>query len=311
MSPLWMLASLGPPLLLVAYGVFKARETWGSPALWIGFLAGACAAVAAAPLELLMVRLAGLSPAMFGSPHAMHAVIGGFVVAALPEELLKFAALLLTMLTIDERRLRSLLMVAVAVAMGFAGLENVLYLMQAGSKWQVVALLRSGSAVPIHGVCGLMMGALVLGTIANDIDRWFGLTMALIVPVALHGTYDTLMMLGDPAAAGWKTPVVVMAMLGGGLLAVGLANAAVVTAGRAGDVANNTAQLGGMLRWIVKRAARFYLGLLLVPVLASHFNPATLWESAFMAVLPAVLTLDVLFAERGREPAPILRPRMS
>lgn len=306
-----MLASLGPPLLLVAYGVFKAQETWHSPALWVGFLAGACAAVAAAPFELMMARLTGVPPSMFGSPNPMHAVIGGYLVAALPEELLKLTALLLTMLMIDERRLRSLLMVSVAVAMGFAGLENVLYLLQAGTSWQSVALLRGGSAVPIHGVCGLMMGALVLGTIANDVDRGFGLVMALLVPVALHGTYDAVIMLGDPAARGWKTPVVVMAMLGGGLLAVSLANAAVVAAGRAGDSAEGAAWLGGMLRWVVKRAARFYLGLLLVPVLASRFNPATLWEAAFLAVLPAVLTLDVLFANGGREPVPVLRPRMS
>lgn len=306
----WFLASLGPPLLLMAYGVFKARETWASRCLWMGLLAGACAAVLVAPVEVAVGRMLHLSIAGLGAATPMNAAAGGFLLAALPEELVKFIALLVTMLLIDEGRLRSLLMVSVAVAMGFAGLENVLYLMHAGANWQGVALLRGGSAVPIHGVCGLMMGALVLGTIANDIDRLFGLTMALLVPVALHGTYDTLMMLGDATARDWKTPVVVMAMLGGGLLAVGLGNAAVEAAGRAGDVADTSARLGGLLRWVVKRAARAYLGLLLVPVVASHFNPTTLWEAAFMAVLPAVLTLDVLFGEGRASPAPQLRPRM-
>ncbi len=309
-SLLWMLASLGPPLLLMAYGVFKARETWASRCLWVGVLAGACSAVLVAPLEVSLVRMLHLPASVIASPNPMHAIKTGFLVAALPEELAKFIALLLAMLMIDERRLRSLLMVSIAVAMGFAGLENILYLMHAGADWQTVALLRGGSAVPIHGVCGLMMGALVLGTIANDVDRLFGLAMALLVPIALHGTYDALMMLGDPAAQDWKTPVVVMAMLGGGLLAVGLGNTALHAAGRAGDAADSSARLGGMLRWVVKRAARAYLGLLLVPVVAGHFNTTTLWEAAFLAVLPAVLTLDVLFGEGRATPAPQLRPRM-
>jgi hypothetical protein len=303
---MWILASLGPPLLLVAYGVFKARESWLSGALWAGFGAGIVAAGVAMLLELFLASHLGVGLGATTSDGA-RAVMRGVFIAALPEEATKMAALLAVMLLLDEDRLRGLVMVAIAVGMGFAGAENMLYLLRAGSHWQAVALLRGGTAVPIHGVCALMMGALLLGTIANEVDRVVGLAMALMVPVALHGTYDTLLMYAPAGPAPWKEPATVVAMLGGGLLAVALCNAALNAAASAGDAAES-GEVTGFVRWIIKRAARSYLAFLLLPVVASGYKPAAMWDAALLAVLPAVLTLDVLFGGKRRRPVHVWRP---
>jgi RsiW-degrading membrane proteinase PrsW (M82 family) len=149
-SFLWIIASLGPPVLLLAYGVFKARESWLSPALWVGLAAGVAAGILALLVEAALTAWLGLDAAATGGTVGARAVLRGFFVAGLPEEALKLGALLAVMLMLDASRLRSLVMVAIAVAMGFAAFENVLYLAKAGSAWQTVALLRGGSAVPIH-----------------------------------------------------------------------------------------------------------------------------------------------------------------
>jgi RsiW-degrading membrane proteinase PrsW (M82 family) len=298
---LWIVASIGPPLLLIGYGLFKARDSWSAPALWVALGAGIGAAGVAAPLEALIEAKLGLS-SVTASDDALRAGMFGFLVAAGPEEVLKMLGMLFAMVVLDARRLRSVLMVAIAVAMGFAGIENTLYLLRAGSDWQAVALLRGAASVPIHGVCGLMMGAVVVGTIANDINRWVGLLLALLVPIALHGTFDTLLMLSGPHVLAFKMPAVVLAMLGGGVLAVALCNAALVAAARADGEQDLGGPLGGKMRVLVKRAARVHLGLVLIPVILGRFQPEAMWNASLLAVLPAVLTFDVLFSRPKRRP---------
>ncbi len=296
---MWIVASLGPPLLLIGYGLFKSRESWRSPALWCALLAGLASAGLAIPLEAFVETLLG---AALHINEGMRAILTGFLIAALPEEGVKMLGLLAAMAMLDRRRLRSVVMVSIAVAMGFAGVENILYLINAGTDWQSIALLRGAASVPIHGVCGLMMGALVVGTIANDVSRWAGLLLALVVPVALHGTFDTLLMLSTPEFIDLKMPAVVIAMLGGGVLAVALCNSALVAAAGADAERDLGGPLGGTLRAMVKRAGRLYLCVVFVPVVMSGFQAQALWNASLLAVLPAVLTLDVLFSRPKRPP---------
>ena len=300
MSPLWIVASIGPPLLLISYGLFKARDSWSSPTVWCALAAGVGVSGFAIPVEGFVQTLVGPDGPM-PTTDALRAGMHGFLVAAFPEEILKMAGILFAMLLLDARRLRSVLTVSVAVAMGFAGIENILYLMKAGSDWQAVALLRGGASVPIHGVCGLMMGALMVGTIANDVTRWVGLTLALLVPVALHGTFDTLLMYSGPQFEAVKMPAVVISMLGGGVLAVALCNGAVRAAVHVDGEKDIGGPLGGAMRSVLKRAARLYLAVVFIPAAVGGFQTEALWNASLLAVLPAVLTFDVLF-NRPRPP---------
>ena len=80
------------------------------------------------------------------------------------------------------------LIYGVAVGLGFAGVENVLYLTRLGLG---VAWLRAIFAVPAHALMGAVMG-LYLGRakFERGEKHWRHLIFALLVPTLFHGTYD-------------------------------------------------------------------------------------------------------------------------
>jgi len=73
------------------------------------------------------------------------------------------------------------------VSLGFAALENAFFVIAAGD-WKVIAAARAITAVPAHGICGLVMGALLVA--ARLSGKKITAALALIVPVILHAAYD-------------------------------------------------------------------------------------------------------------------------
>ncbi len=85
-----------------------------------------------------------------------------------------------------------------AASLGFAALENVLYVADSGLG---TALLRALTAVPSHAMVGAVMGYfLALSRFRPDRKRLF-FTLALIVPIALHGLYDFPLMFSSMGGA--------------------------------------------------------------------------------------------------------------
>ncbi len=75
---------------------------------------------------------------------------------------------------------------AVTVSMGFAMVENLIYVFQGGLE---VALLRAFTAVPAHATFGIIMGYFMGKAKFNGkriADNFIGLTLAIL----FHGTYD-------------------------------------------------------------------------------------------------------------------------
>ncbi len=71
-----------------------------------------------------------------------------------------------------------------ATALGFATVENLLYVTSAGFS---TAILRSVTAVPAHLMFGIIMGTFFAQSLwANKSRAW-----AYIVPALVHGVYDT------------------------------------------------------------------------------------------------------------------------
>ena len=75
---------------------------------------------------------------------------------------------------------------AVMVSMGFASVENLLYVYQYGV---VTGILRMFTAVPAHAVFGIMMG-FYAGRARFQNATWLYSALALLVPALFHGTYD-------------------------------------------------------------------------------------------------------------------------
>jgi len=75
---------------------------------------------------------------------------------------------------------------AVMVSMGFAAVENVMYVLQGGVD---VALIRAFSAVPSHATFGIIMGYF-MGKAKFSNDRVIWNIVGLLSAIVLHGAYD-------------------------------------------------------------------------------------------------------------------------
>ena len=181
-----LLAAVVPPLLILGYGIAKARASWNSEAMLSAYFLGAVSAIAAMMCEFALtyaLPLGWMTPVDAAASKAVF-------IAGLPEEAAKFFVLVcLAEKHVDVRRLQDILVLAVAVSLGFATLENIAYVVAAGD-WKAIAALRAITSVPGHGLDGLAMGALLIAA-RMDTRRspeLFG--YALLVPAFLHAAYD-------------------------------------------------------------------------------------------------------------------------
>lgn len=119
-----------------------------------------------------------------------------FILVALTEELCKFAAL-----RIYSYRKKSFdepldgIVYGVIVSMGFATLENILYVVrsaEAGMGYQV-ALLRMFLSVPAHATFGVLMGYHVGRAKFEPQSKHYLTFLGIFWAVFFHGAYDTFL----------------------------------------------------------------------------------------------------------------------
>lgn len=117
-----------------------------------------------------------------------------FFSAALPEEGAKLLMLWLLLRNnsyFDERF--DGIVYAVCVGMGFAAVENVLYLFSNYDSWLSVGIVRALFAVPGHFFDAVIMGYYYshyhFGTKRNPATK----TLILAAPVVAHGIYDGIL----------------------------------------------------------------------------------------------------------------------
>lgn len=164
---------------------WRAGRPWGPLAL--AFVAGVAGAWPAYGLERCLVK------APWALDNMGAVILFWVIVAGAVEEGCKFAAYHLGPSTssFNQDEYDGILFAA-AVALGFACIENVLYVREAGFE---TARLRAVTAVPAHAMFGVLMGV-GLG-VAKSRARvgWspMGVSLtALALAVAAHGVYDVL-----------------------------------------------------------------------------------------------------------------------
>lgn len=184
-----LIASLLPVVLLMAY-IYKRdtfnKEPW--PLLMKAFGFGILSAFLDIPVAGLLQYVV---PTLSGSPGWM-AFREAFFGAAFPEEFCKLLMLYLCIWKnphFDEYY--DGLEYAAFVGLGFAGFENVLYIMQGGLG---LAFGRAIFAVPAHFFFAIFMGYFFSLARFRYAERTKYLLLAYLVPVVLHGTYDFLLM---------------------------------------------------------------------------------------------------------------------
>lgn len=177
-------SALAPSLLLVWY--FHARDAFPEPprVLWTTFALGV---LIAAPV--LLVAWPALRFAQsFGNP-LLYGFASAFFAAAIPEELFKL--LVLTRYSMRRPEFDEPMdgiVYGATASLGFATLENVLYVADGGGT---AALVRAVTAVPGHAFLGAIMGYFVgRARFAEASAARALLWRAFWVPMLLHGAYD-------------------------------------------------------------------------------------------------------------------------
>ena len=119
-----------------------------------------------------------------------------FLVAALPEESFKLLALWLVLRKnpyFDEHF--DGIVYAVCVGLGFAAIENVLYVV-GEEEWVTIAISRALLSVPGHYAFAVLMGYYY--SVYHFVDHTpKKAACILLVPVLAHGLYDTFAMSGQ------------------------------------------------------------------------------------------------------------------
>ena len=187
-----LLASLGPVLIILFYIYF--RDKYEREPLGLLIKALLLGVVVVIPIVFVERWLMNRMPPM---GKVMEAAYHAFVVAGTTEELFKFLALyLLIWKSPSFNEKFDGIVYAVFVSLGFAGVENVLYVMEGGLQ---TAVTRAITAIPAHAIFGITMGY-YLG-IAHMYTELRGryLMRALVVPILLHGIYDFILMV----EVGW------------------------------------------------------------------------------------------------------------
>ncbi|MFA5123518.1 PrsW family intramembrane metalloprotease [Zavarzinia sp.] len=180
-------AAVLPSLVLLAFFIRSDRFPEPTGAILGTFVLGILTVL---PVLVIVVPLGAVLQPEVEAPLAL-AGLQATALAAIPEEAFKLAVLLLfcRRLSAFDEPMDGLVYGATA-SLGFATLENLLYVLGGGEGWAGIAAIRALTAVPGHAMCGAIMGYYV--ATARFLPGRAGRLhfAAFLVPAGLHGTYD-------------------------------------------------------------------------------------------------------------------------
>jgi RsiW-degrading membrane proteinase PrsW (M82 family) len=180
-----LLLAIAPATIIILYIYFKDKfEKEPIPFLLKNFLLGATASV------LITVILGGFAARLLNVTEAnniFQQFIKAFVVVALVEEFSKYI-----IVKYYAQRNKEFnepfdgIVYTVMVSMGFATLENVLYVFQHGVS---TGILRAFTAVPAHATFAILMGYFI-GKAKFSKNRIVLNLTGLFFATLFHGAYD-------------------------------------------------------------------------------------------------------------------------
>jgi len=178
--------ALAPVFILLVYVYFRDKYDKEPIGLLLkGLFLGALVTI---PVVFVESGFSVLGKSLSGFAAAAY---HGFVVAGFTEEMFKFLAVMFIFWrhkAFDEKF--DGIVYAVFVSLGFAAVENILYVFEHGSG---VGVLRALTAVPAHLLFGVAMGFYIgLARFLPD-ERNKLLLQALYMPMLLHGFYDFIL----------------------------------------------------------------------------------------------------------------------
>jgi RsiW-degrading membrane proteinase PrsW (M82 family) len=193
-----LVLSLAPVVVIAAYIYFRDKyEKEPLRLLLFALLAGGLTVIPILILERFLDRFTVLFPWLFAAAWK------AFAVAAFSEELFKYLALYLLIWKSPEFNEKfDGIVYAVYVSLGFAAVENILYVMDGGLS---TGIMRAITAVPAHAIFGITMGFYFGLAKFYEKQRQSLKQKALLFPILLHGIYDFILF----TEIGWLTIVFV------------------------------------------------------------------------------------------------------
>ncbi|MCY1723445.1 PrsW family glutamic-type intramembrane protease [Prolixibacteraceae bacterium Z1-6] len=184
-----LIVALAPVVIIAAYIYFRDKyEKEPIRLLIYALFAGGLTVIPVLFLETFLSSFTYLFPGLTAAAWK------AFVVAAFSEELWKFVALYVLIWRSPEFNEKfDGIVYAVYVALGFAAVENVMYVMEGGFS---TGIMRAVTAVPAHAIFGVTMG-FYFGLAKFYEKQQAGLKLkALGFPILLHGIYDFILFTG-------------------------------------------------------------------------------------------------------------------
>ena len=189
MGKLFALA-LAPTLIGLIYIYIRdkyEKEPWRLLAAGV-----TCGALLTMPIITVSTWLAGFMPV---TGQVGEAVFTAFAVSALAEEGLKLVVLyLLFWRSRDLNEPVDGIVYGVFIALGFAGVENVMYVFNPQLGGIETAIARALLSVPSHGFFGIAMGYYFALARFEPAKKRRHLAAAAFVPYFIHGIYNALLL---------------------------------------------------------------------------------------------------------------------
>lgn len=195
------------PVLIFLFAIYLTDRSDREPTklLVLTFIFGALSVIPSILVEELLIRFNVFS-------GVLQAAYNAFIVAALTEEFFKrLVVLKLPFRTSYFNEKLDGIVYCVFASLGFAMVENIIYVVFTYTNNPFIGLYRGVFSVPAHGVFGITMGYyLSLSRFDTDKKRKAAnLRKSFTVPLLLHGVFDFILMADIPELTMLFVPYVI------------------------------------------------------------------------------------------------------
>lgn len=202
---LWIIAILPAAIIILGIYLSDRRDREPLKVLLITYILGALSVIPCIVVEEILI---GFN--IF--PGVLSALFNAFIVAGFTEEYFKrLVVLKYPYKTKYFNEKLDGIVYSVFVTMGFATVENIIYVAYRYTNNPFIGLYRGIFSVPAHGVFGITMGYyLSLAKFDTNIERKrMNMRKSLYMPIIMHGIFDFILMAEIPQLTLLFVPYVI------------------------------------------------------------------------------------------------------
>ena len=184
---LYLLAAILPAVVLVLYAYKQDQFPEPPRIVFKTFLFG-CGTVLA--INLIIPVVDDYSKEYLRGETYLY--FDSFIRAAFVEEFFKACVIIFycTRKTAFDEPMDGVIY-GIAASLGFAAYENIEYVLYYYETPSFeIALHRAFTAIPMHALCGIVMGFLISQSIFEKKHNYLNLFLALFIPIGIHGLYN-------------------------------------------------------------------------------------------------------------------------